>query len=185
MADEDLMALVAMRRSDAFEVVYDRHSGPAFSLAHRIVGAQSLAEDVIQESFLSLWRSGGRYEGARGSLRTWILGIVHNRAIDALRRSAIHDRRRTGEEGIAERLEAPDRTDLEAIRGDQAGDVRRALAGLPDDQLRVLELAYFGGLSQSEVAEALGLPLGTVKSRMRLGLEKLRDELAWMRELTS
>ena len=91
LADEELMDLVSRGDANAFAVVYDRHSTPAFSLAYRMVGKRNAAEDVVQEPFLSLWRSGGRYDAARGSVRTWILGIVHNRAIDALRRATVHD----------------------------------------------------------------------------------------------
>ena len=99
LADEDLMQL--MRRGDtaAFEVVYERHATAAFSLAYRMTGTRNVAEDVVQEAFLSLWRSGARYDRARGSVRTWVLGIVHNRAIDALRRSMVHDRRRATTRG--------------------------------------------------------------------------------------
>src|SRR3954464_2518021 len=114
LADEDLMQLVQRSDPRAFEVVYERHSGAAFSLAYRMVGRGNVAEDVVQEAFLSLWRSGARYERTRGSVRTWVLGIVHHRAIDALRRTTVHDRRRTSDEGIEERLEAAERTDVEA-----------------------------------------------------------------------
>src|SRR5436190_16674343 len=112
LADEDLMQLVRRGDSQAFEVVYERHATVAFSLAYRMVGLRNAAEDVVQEAFLSLWRSGARYERTRGSVRTWVLGIVHHRAIDALRRSTVHDRRRTSDEGIEERLEAAERTDV-------------------------------------------------------------------------
>src|SRR4051812_28501757 len=111
LADEDLMDLVRQTDPRAFEVVYERHSGAAFSLAYRMVGARTMAEDVVQEAFLSLWRSGARYDAARGSVRTWVLGIVHNRAIDALRRATVHDRRRASDEGIEERFESGERTD--------------------------------------------------------------------------
>src|SRR3954471_9706614 len=114
LADEDLMQLVRRGDTLAFEVVYERHATAAFSLAYRMTGTRNVAEDVVQEAFLSLWRSGARYDRARGSVRTWVLGIVHNRAIDALRRSMVHDRRRAGDEGIEERLESGDRTDVEA-----------------------------------------------------------------------
>ena len=163
--------------SQAFAVIYDRHSTAAFSLAYRMVGKRNQAEDVVQEAFLSLWRAGSRYDSSRGSVRTWVLGIVHNRAIDALRRSNVHDKRRASDEGIEERFEAPDRTDAEAARRSEAGDVREALTVLPADQLKVIELAYFGGFTHSEIAEMLDTPLGTVKGRMRLGLEKLRGVL--------
>src|SRR3954463_1002219 len=145
LADEDLMQLVRRGDSAAFEVVYERHATAAFSLAYRMVGTRNAAEDVVQEAFLSLWRSGARYDRARGSVRTWVLGIVHNRAIDALRRSTVHDRRRAGDEGIGERFEASRRTDVEAARRDEAREVRTALRTLPADQSRVIELAYFGG----------------------------------------
>src|SRR5437763_5331178 len=100
LADEDLMQLVRKGESAAFEVVYQRHATAAFSLAYRMVGTRNAAEDVVQEAFLSLWRSGARYDRTRGSVRTWVLGIVHNRAIDALRRSVVHDRRRAGDGGL-------------------------------------------------------------------------------------
>src|SRR3954454_17123655 len=102
LADEDLMQLVRRGDTTAFEVVYERHATAAFSLAYRMTGTRNVAEDVVQEAFLSLWRSGARYDRTRGSVRTWVLGIVHNRAIDALRRSMVHDRRGARDEGIEE-----------------------------------------------------------------------------------
>src|ERR687889_2278057 len=101
------MHLVRHGDPRAFEVVYERHSTAAYSLAYRMVGRRGAAEDVVQEAFLNLWRSGARYERTRGSVRTWVLGIVHHRAIDALRRSTVHDKRRTSDEGIEERLASP------------------------------------------------------------------------------
>src|SRR6185295_14092250 len=165
LADEDLMQLVRRGDAAAFEAVYDRHSTAAFSLAYRMTGTRNTAEGVVQEAFLSLWRSGARYDRTRGSVRTWVLGIVHNRAIDALRRSMVHDRRRASDEGIEERFEAADRTDVEAARRDEAREVRSALASLPAEQSRVIELAYFGGFSQSEIAAMLDTPIGTGKGR--------------------
>jgi RNA polymerase sigma-70 factor, ECF subfamily len=182
LADEDLMQLVRKGDSTAFEVVYDRHSTAAYSLAYRMVGSRNAAEDVVQEAFLSLWRSGARYDRARGSVRTWVLGIVHNRAIDALRRSLVHDRRRASDEGIEERFEARERTDVEAARNDEARELHAALRTLPAEQSRVIELAYFGGFSHSEIAEMLETPIGTVKGRMRLGLEKMRGQLGGLAE---
>jgi RNA polymerase sigma-70 factor (ECF subfamily) len=177
LADEELMALVRRADADAFAIVYERHATAAFSLAYRMVGKRSAAEDVVQEAFLALWRSSGRYDPVRGSVRTWVLGIVHHRAIDALRRSIGHDRRRASDEGLEERFEARERTDVEVARRDEAETVRSALRGLPADQARVIELAYFGGFTHTEIAKLLGQPLGTVKGRMRLGLAKLRDGL--------
>src|SRR5919199_964241 len=179
LADEDLMQLVRRGDAAAFEMVYDRHATAAFSLAYRMVGTRNAAEDVVQEAFLSLWRSGARYDRARGSVRTWVLGIVHNRAIDALRRSMVHDRRRASDEGIEERFEATERTDVEVARRDEARSIRSVLDGLPAEQCKVIELAYFGGFTHTEIAEMLDTPVGTVKGRMRLGLEKLRRHLVF------
>jgi RNA polymerase sigma-70 factor (ECF subfamily) len=177
LADEDLMQLVRRGKAQAFEVVYERHASAAFSLAYRIVGTRNGAEDVSQDAFLSIWRSGARYDRARGSVRTWVLGIVHHRAIDHLRRATVHDRRRASDEGMEERFEAPERTDAEVARRDEAQTVRRAIDELPADQCQVIELAYFGGFTHTEIAAMLETPVGTVKGRMRLGLKKLRDRL--------
>jgi RNA polymerase sigma-70 factor, ECF subfamily len=178
LADEEVMHLVQEGDPRAFELFYDRHSGPAFSLAYRMVGNRAVAEDVSQEAFVSVWRSRLRYQPERGSVRTWVLGIVHHRAIDALRRNAVHDKRRASAEGIEERFEASEQTDVEVARREEAKTVRAALGELPDEQVRVIELAYFGGFSHSEIADQLEMPIGTVKGRMRLGLEKLRRSLA-------
>src|SRR4051795_9422901 len=129
LADEDLMDHVREGDAGALEVVYDRHANVAFSLAYRMCGTRAQAEDVVREACLSIWRSGARYARTRGSVRTWVLGIVHNRAIDSLRRSMVHDRRRASDEGIEERLESRERTDVEAARRDEAREVRTALAG--------------------------------------------------------
>jgi RNA polymerase sigma-70 factor, ECF subfamily len=178
LADEEAMQLVQDGNARAFELIYDRHGGPAFSLAYRMVGNRVTAEDITQEAFLSIWRSRLRYDQARGSVRTWVLGIVHNRAIDALRRNVVHDRRRETMEGIEERHEAKERTDVEAARREEARSIRTALDTLPDDQRRTIELAYFGGFSHSQIADLLNEPIGTVKGRMRLGLEKMRRQLS-------
>jgi RNA polymerase sigma-70 factor (ECF subfamily) len=178
LADEDLMQLVRRGEAPAFEVIYDRHASAAFSLAYRIMSTRAAAEDVTQEAFLALWRSGARYDRARGSVRTWILGIVHHRAIDALRRNKVHDRRRPGDETALERVEAPESTPVEAARREEATVMREAMDTLPADQSRVIELAYFGGFTHSQIAEMLETPVGTVKGRMRLGLNKLHDLVA-------
>jgi RNA polymerase sigma-70 factor, ECF subfamily len=179
LADEDLMTLVERKDPVAFELLYDRHGGAAYSLAHRIVGDAQGAEDVTQEAFLSIWRSGARFDPARGSVRSWTLGVVRNRSIDALRRQS----------GRAPKLDLDDDaalaaqpggelTDAEAIRRDTARRVRGALRELPEEQSEVIGLAYFGGFTHSEIAQMLSMPLGTVKGRMRLGLEKIRLSLA-------
>jgi RNA polymerase sigma-70 factor (ECF subfamily) len=178
LADEEVMLLVGEGNPRAFELLYDRHGGAAFSLAYRMVGNRVTAEDITQEGFLSIWRSRLRYDASRGSVRTWVLGIVHNRAIDTLRRGAVHERRRETMEGVEERHEAPERTDIEAVRREEARSVRSALDALPADQRHTIELAYFGGFSHSQIAELLDEPIGTVKGRMRLGLDKLRRQLS-------
>src|SRR5918992_6378767 len=172
------MQLVGEGNPRAFELLYDRHGGAAFSRAYRRGGNRVTAEDATQEAFLSIWRSRLRYDQSRGSVRTWVLGIVHNRSIDALRRGAVHDRRQEPIEDKAERFEAAELTDVEAARREEARSVRGALHTLPEEQRRTIELAYFGGFSHSQIAELLDEPIGTVKGRMRLGLDKLRRQLA-------
>jgi RNA polymerase sigma-70 factor, ECF subfamily len=178
LADEEVMQLVQQGDPRAFELLYDRHGGAAFSLAYRMTGNRTAAEDVSQDAFLSIWRSRLRYQPERGSVRTWVLGIVHNRAIDALRRSLVHERRRSTVEGIEERQEAPELTEVEVARREEARHVQSALDSLPEDQRRTIELAYFAGFTHSQIADMLDTPIGTVKGRMRLGLEKLRRHLA-------
>jgi RNA polymerase sigma-70 factor (ECF subfamily) len=177
LADEELMELVDAGDTRAFEVIFDRHSGAAYSLAVRMCGRRALAEDIVQEAFLSLWRSSAGYDRARGSVRSWVLSAVHNRAVDALRRTGAKAGRDVSDEGIAERLPARDATDAEVERREESRRVRSALDELPADQRQVIELAYFGGLSHSQIAEMLDLPPGTVKGRMRLGLTKMRSAL--------
>ena len=179
LADEDLMPLLARKDANAFEVFYDRHGGAAYSLAYRIVGDRSTAEDITQEAFISIWRSGARFDRARGSVRAWTLGIVRNRAIDALRRQAGRaPKLGFDDEAALERQPAEERTETEAVRRETAREVRGALSELPDEQSKVIQLAYFGGFSHSEIANMLNEPLGTVKGRMRLGMEKIRTALA-------
>ena len=177
LADEEVMVLLRDGNADAFEVFYDRHGGPAFSLAYRISGDRNVAEDITQEAFMSIWRSRTRFDRNRGSVRAWVLGIVHHRAIDALRRNSGHQRKQASAEGIEERFEAPERTEVEVARRDEAAEVRDAIEGLPGDQQEVVRLAYFGGFSHTEIADMLDTPVGTIKGRMRLGLEKLRRAL--------
>jgi RNA polymerase sigma-70 factor, ECF subfamily len=177
LADEELMQLVQNGEVDAFEVIFDRHASAAFSLAYRMCGRRAAAEDIVQDAFLSLWRSGGGYDPRRGSVRSWVLSVVHNRAIDAMRRAGSKAGLDVPDEGIADRLPAAETTDGEAERRDEARLVRTALDELPADQRQVIELAYFGGFSHAQIAAILDLPAGTVKGRMRLGLSKLRIAL--------
>jgi RNA polymerase sigma-70 factor (ECF subfamily) len=177
LADEDLMQLVRGGDADAFAVLYERHAAPAYSLAYRMMGSRSAAEDVMQEAFLSVWRSGARFDRTRGSVRTWVLGIVHHRGIDALRRGKVRNRPAVDDDGAAERIEDPLLTDAEAARREDAAAVRAAMRTLPEEQSQVIGLAYFGGFTHTEIAAMIQAPVGTVKGRMRLGLMKLRDEL--------
>jgi len=168
------MGLVRDGEVEAFEVIFDRHASAAFSLAYRMCGRRAAAEDVVQDAFLSLWRSGSGHDPRRGSVRSWVLSVVHNRAVDAMRRAGAKAGRDVADEGIAERLPAAERTETEVERRDDARQVRTALDELPADQRRVIELAYFGGFTHAQIAEMLDLPPGTVKGRMRLGLTKMR-----------
>ena len=171
------MDLVHAGNAQAFEVIFDRHSGPAFSLAFRMCGRQAVAEDVVQDAFISLWRTAARYDRSRGSVRSWVLSVVHNRAIDTFRRSALREGRNVADEGLAERLESDARTEVEAERREQSQAIQRALGTLPADQRQVIELAYFGGFTHTEISELLMLPEGTVKGRIRLAMVKLRTTL--------
>lgn len=179
LADEELMAHVDRNDPLAFEVLYDRHGGAAYSLAYRIVGDRNGAEDVAQEAFLSIWRSNARFDRARGSVRSWVLSVVRNRAIDALRRGGSRaSKLDQDDDAVLEARPAAEMTEEEAIRRETSRELRGAIESLPEDQSKVIELAYFGGFSHSEIADMLGMPLGTVKGRMRLGLEKIKVQLA-------
>jgi len=171
------MVMVGGGEPRALEVIFGRHGDAAFSLAYRMCGRRPMAEDVVQEAFMSLWRTGGSYDRTRGSVRSWVLSVVRHRAIDAFRRER-RPSRNVSDDGVAEWLVEPTQTDLEVERHDEAEHVRGAVRELPSDQRRVIELAYFGGYTHTQIAELLGLPVGTVKGRMRLGLTKLRISLS-------
>jgi RNA polymerase sigma-70 factor, ECF subfamily len=174
LADEDLISLVEVADAEAFATLYDRHSRAAFSLAYRMMGERQASEDLAQDAFLKVWRGASSYRADRGSVRTWILSIVHNRGIDQIRSQA--SRRRTQEkiEASAPRSQ-PSEAFAQTLRNSQRDQVREALDTLPPEQLKILELAYFSGYTHVEISDLLGLPLGTVKGRMRLGLKKIRD----------
>ena len=174
LADEDLVARVADGDAGAFEIVYDRHAKVAFSLAFRLLGERAAAEDLVQDAFLSVWRGADRFSPALGSVRTWVLSIVHHRGIDRLRSSAASARRELALQQEARVGAQQERPEERAIDGALTPSLHRGLEALPDDQGRVVRLAYFGGFTHHEIAEMLGLPLGTVKSRLRLGLDRLR-----------
>ncbi len=174
LADEDLISLVGQGDPDAFATLYDRHSRPAYSLAYRMMGEKQAAEDLTQDAFLKLWRSATSYRADRGSVRTWLLSIVHNRGIDQLR--SVASRRRTQEKIEASAPKSqPSEAFAQSWRNSQHEQVRQALSTLPPEQLRTLELAYFSGYTHVEIAELLNVPLGTVKGRMRLGLKKMKE----------
>jgi RNA polymerase sigma-70 factor (ECF subfamily) len=174
LADEDLISLVQAKDAEAFAVLYDRHGRVAYSLAHRMMGERQAAEDLVQDAFLKAWRGAGSYRAERGSVRTWLLSIVHNQGIDQLR--SVASRRRTQQKVEATAPNSqPSEAFSESWRNVQREQVREALKTLPREQLKVLELAYFSGYTHVEIAELLGLPLGTVKGRMRLGLKKVKD----------
>jgi RNA polymerase sigma-70 factor (ECF subfamily) len=174
LADEDLISLVENGDSGAFAALYDRHSRAAYSLAYRMMGGRQAAEDLVQEVFLRVWRSTGSYKAERGSVRTWILSIVHHRGVDHLRSTASRRRTQDKVEASAESSQ-PSEAFSEAWRNTQRDEIRQALGTLPKEQLKILELAYFSGYTHVEIANLLDLPLGTVKGRMRLGLKKIRD----------
>jgi RNA polymerase sigma-70 factor, ECF subfamily len=175
-ADRAVLVRLAEGELDALEDLYDRYKTMAYSIAYRITNDATLAEDVVQDAFLGVWRNAARYVEGRGSVKTWLLSIVHHRAIDAIRR-----RRPTSELPDVELpppagLMAPD-VWAEVSAGLDAETVQSALAGLSSVQREAIELAYFGGLTQQEIADRTATPLGTVKSRMRLGLLAMRRSL--------
>lgn len=177
LADEDLLTLVERGDAGAFEVIYDRHSRVAFSLAFRLLGDRQSAEDLVQDAFLAVWRGASSYASSRGSVRTWMLSILHNRGVDRLRTLGAMSRRQDALEQVElRRPDAPDAATL-GIESALAGSIREELGSLPDEQHEVLKLAYYGGFTHHEISEMLKLPLGTVKSRMHLGLERLRRGL--------
>ena len=172
--DEQVLEAVGRGDDDALGELYDRFGRLAFRLAFRILRDRALAEDAVQEAFLAVWRSADAYRRERAKPSTWILTVVHRRAVDIVRRE--QSRR-------SEPLEvAPEPSvgaaDEDAVLRDRRAAVQAALTELPGDQRQALELAYYGGLTQSELAERLGVPLGTVKSRMFAGLGRLRELLA-------
>ncbi|HEX5848397.1 MAG TPA: sigma-70 family RNA polymerase sigma factor [Rubrobacter sp.] len=173
-ADEDLMPLLEVGDAEAFAVLYDRHGRMAYSLAYRMMGEKQEAEDVVREAFIKVWRSAGGYRVGRGSVRTWILSIIRNRGIDQIRSHGRRGRMQDKVEASAPRSE-PSEAFAETWKNAQQEQVREALNTIPREQLKILELAYFSGYTHAEIAERLELPLGTVKGRMRLGLQNLRD----------
>lgn len=182
-SEAELMRQVAAGEIGGLETLYDRYHSMAYALALRITTETGLAEDVVQDSFLGVWRNASRYAEAKGSVRGWLLAIVRHRAIDAMRRQrasvAIGEE---ADEAVPTALTLPDIWPEVAGRLD-AEQIRRAMTALPPAQRDVIELAYFDGLTQREIAERTHAPLGTVKSRIRLGLASLRDQLVGLNEV--
>ncbi len=174
LADEDLISLIEAGDAEAFSTLYDRHSRAGYSLAYRMMGERQAAEDLTQDAFIKVWRNAASYRVERGSVRTWVLSVAHNRGIDQLRAHASRRRTQDKIEASAPRSQ-PSEAFAETWRNSQRDQVREALQALPPEQLKILELAYFSGYTHLEISELLSLPLGTVKGRMRLGLKKMRD----------
>lgn len=173
MTDEQLLAAMARGNEDALAELYDRFGRTAYSLAFRILRDGALAEDAVQDAFLSAWRTSASFDERRGKASTWLLTLVHRRAVDVVRRE---ERRRAAPLEDAP-VPAGEATDESAAVRELRRGVQAALGVLTPAEREALELAYYAGLSQSEIAERLGVPLGTVKSRMFAGLAKLRDAL--------
>jgi RNA polymerase sigma-70 factor (ECF subfamily) len=174
LSDEALVALAARSEQSALAELYDRFGRPAYGLALRVLRDEALAEDAVQEAFLALWRTAGRFVPERGKASTWILTLVHRRAVDIVRRE---ERRRADALEQAPEPESQAAVEEEAWLRLQRERVQDALRKLPDQQREAIELAYYGGFTQSELAERLGQPLGTIKSRMFGGLARLRELL--------
>ena len=178
LRDGQLVELVAQQDAGALEALYDRYGRAAYSLARRILTEETVAQDVVQEVFLSLWRDARRFDAGRGTVATYLLSMTHHRAVDVVRREENLRRWRTSDE----RLElAPDpkaRVEDEVEASERRAEVRAAIKDLPDPQRQALLLAYFGGYTQREVAALVGVPLGTVKTRMAAGMRKMKEALS-------
>jgi len=176
-ADRALVARIESRDAEALALLYDRHAGRLMGLAHRILGDTGEAEEILQEVFLHVWKAASTFDPSRGPVLAWLLVATRSRSIDRLRS------RRTGRSAVARSLEeAPEPASREDVEADAAGreweaQCRAVIAELPEDQRRALELAYFDGLTHQEIAARTATPLGTVKTRVRLGLMKLRERL--------
>jgi len=179
-SDADLMAQLAEGNPAAMDLLYDRYNRPVYSFAYRMLGDREHAEDLLQEVFLRAWRRGSRFSETRGSLISWLLSITHNMAIDELRKQQRRPRKADASEPetlLASIQDAAEPVESQAILADRQRVVRNAMADLPGSQRTVLEMAYFNGLTQREIAEQLDTPLGTIKTRMRLGLRKLQESV--------
>jgi RNA polymerase sigma-70 factor (ECF subfamily) len=180
--DRDLVRRIEAGDEEAFRGLFRRYAATATSLARRVVRQPFLAEEIVQEAFLAVWRNPAGYDQGRGSVRSWLMGMVHHRAVDAVRREE-SQRRRAEDLATSDVVVVEDPAEVvvdELGVPEERKAVRAALEELPDAQRQVIELMYFGGLSQSTISERLGLPLGTVKSRTLLGMRRLRAALVGM-----
>lgn len=173
--DRELVRRAALSEVRAFEALYDRHGASALALSRHMLRDRAAAEDATQEAFVSVWRGCDGYRPERGSVRTWILVIVRNRCVDALRRTSVDDGRGVGGESLAKPLEAPARTDAEVTRRGQARELRAALEAVPAEQRHAIELAYFRGLSPTEIASRLEPPAMAVNERPMAGGDDLHE----------
>ncbi len=164
--------------SGAFETIYDRYCDEAFGIAMRVTGRRRAAEEATQDAFVSLWRSARTYDGNRGTVKAWLLTMVRNRSIDSIRHEAHHERTVEIDDALAERLQDGECIEDDVADREEALHARRLLDSLPGEQREVIELAYFNGLTQAEIADQIKIPLGTVKGRQRLALEKMHRSLA-------
>jgi RNA polymerase sigma factor (sigma-70 family) len=177
LRDGQLVELVAQKDAGALEALYDRYGRAAYSLARRILTEETLAQDVVQEVFLSLWRDARRFDAGRGTVATYLLSMTHHRAVDVVRREENLRRWRTSDEGLELAPDPKARVEDEVEASERRAEVRAALAELPAAQREALLLAYFGGYTQREVAALVGVPLGTVKTRMAAGMRKMKEAL--------
>ena len=177
LRDGQLVELVAQKDAGALEALYERYGRAAYSLARRILTDDTLAQDVVQEVFLSLWRDARRFDAGRGTVATYLLSMTHHRAVDVVRREENLRRWRTSDEGLELEPDPKARVEDEVEASERRADVRAALAELPAAQREALLLAYFGGYTQREVAALVGVPLGTVKTRMAAGMRKMKEAL--------
>jgi RNA polymerase sigma-70 factor, ECF subfamily len=175
--DAGLGLLIASHDPAALEELYDRHGGACYGLARRVVADEQLAQDVVQEVFLAIWRGAATYDGSRGTLSTWLYALTHHKSVDAVRRAQRHSGRRASEDALLSEADPSPGVDEQALASVRRDQVRAALADLPEPQRRALMLAYFGGYSQSEIAAMTGIPLGTVKTRTLAALRRLRSVL--------
>jgi RNA polymerase sigma factor (sigma-70 family) len=177
LRDGQLVELVAQKDAGALEALYDRYGRAAYSLARRILTEETLAQEVVQEVFLSLWRDARRFDAGRGTVATYLLSMTHHRAVDVVRREENLRRWRTSDEGLELEPDPKARVEDEVEASERRAEVRAALAELPAAQREALLLAYFGGYTQREVAALVGVPLGTVKTRMAAGMRKMKEAL--------